>query len=125
MPENIIRLKNAMRWWPWLLIAVASTASAQLQPQAESSPSFRPFVAPRLSYVSPLKLYRPYADTAVGDWRQANDAVAHIGGWRAYAKERRADSEARSEAETEDTPTEAGRTSPSQPSVGGQTGAKP
>ena len=36
---------------------------------------------------SPWASYRPWRDQAVGDWRQANDLVGRIGGWRTYARE--------------------------------------
>jgi len=41
----------------------------------------------QLQYVSPLRAYKAYADQSVESWREANDRVGHIGGWRAYAKE--------------------------------------
>jgi hypothetical protein len=31
--------------------------------------------------------YQPWRDEGVGDWRRANALVAHIGGWRVYARE--------------------------------------
>lgn len=34
-----------------------------------------------------LENYRPFTDEKVAPWKQANDLVAKIGGWRAYAKE--------------------------------------
>jgi hypothetical protein len=42
----------------------------------------------------PVVVYRatvpqPVREPAVGDWKAANDAVARIGGWRAYAAESR------------------------------------
>ena len=42
---------------------------------------------PALTYVSSLKLeQRPTTDAPVS-WREANDTVARIGGWRVYARE--------------------------------------
>lgn len=43
----------------------------------------------QLSYQSALTGYEPYREQKVNDWRQANDKVGEIGGWRAYAKEMR------------------------------------
>ena len=39
------------------------------------------------AYRSAWAGYQPWRDGAVGDWRQANDEVARIGGWRVYARE--------------------------------------
>jgi len=44
---------------------------------------------PRLSvpeYRSPLSAYQPFED-ADGDWKEANDRVGEIGGWRVYSRE--------------------------------------
>ena len=37
--------------------------------------------------VSAFETYRPFADQEVAPWRQSNDTVREIGGWRAYARE--------------------------------------
>lgn len=60
--------------------APAGTASAAdpLQPGA---------AVPPLVYTSPLARYRAAREVEVGSWREANDTVARIGGWRAYARE--------------------------------------
>lgn len=42
------------------------------------------------SYVSPLADYQRFVDEKVLPWKAANDKVAEIGGWRAYAKEAQA-----------------------------------
>ena len=57
------------------LLAVAAGAQ-QPQPQAEA-PAFR----------SALEGYQPYAEQPVAPWRESNDTVGRIGGWRAYARE--------------------------------------
>jgi hypothetical protein len=38
-------------------------------------------------YRSALEGYRPFTDEKPIPWKQANDTVGRIGGWRAYAKE--------------------------------------
>lgn len=43
----------------------------------------------QLSYRSAFTSYEPYQEQKVQSWRQANDKVGEIGGWRAYAKEMR------------------------------------
>lgn len=56
--------------------SAASAAAAQPEPQ------------PRLgSYRSAFEGYRPFGDQPAVSWREANDAVGRIGGWRAYARE--------------------------------------
>jgi len=34
-----------------------------------------------------LSSYRPAGELTVGSWREANDTVTRIGGWRAYTRE--------------------------------------
>ena len=34
--------------------------------------------------------YRPFGEQPVAPWRQANDTVRDVGGWRAYAREAQA-----------------------------------
>jgi hypothetical protein len=48
-----------------------------------------PTMPSQLRYASPLRTYKPFADLQVESWREANDRVNQIGGWRAYAKEMR------------------------------------
>ena len=46
-------------------------------------------VVPPLVYGSVLQGYRPNVEVEVSSWKDANDNVGRIGGWRAYAKEAR------------------------------------
>jgi hypothetical protein len=39
------------------------------------------------AYGSPLADYQPFSEEEVISWREANDRVGRIGGWRAYARE--------------------------------------
>lgn len=41
---------------------------------------------PALTVRSSLSDYRPYREAEVGHWRQLNDTVRNVGGWRAYAR---------------------------------------
>jgi hypothetical protein len=41
----------------------------------------------RPGFDSTLKDYQPFADEKPVPWRQANDTVRDVGGWRQYAKE--------------------------------------
>jgi hypothetical protein len=56
------------------------TTSATAQPLVDST-------SMRLSYASPLSGYRAWDDQQVKSWRDANDRVGRIGGWRAYSRE--------------------------------------
>ncbi|MCB1996202.1 MAG: hypothetical protein H6933_02285 [Burkholderiaceae bacterium] len=42
---------------------------------------------PPLKHQSALQRYRPLGETPLKSWRAANEAVARIGGWRAYLRE--------------------------------------
>lgn len=60
--------------------AVAGTASAADPLQADAA-------VPPVAYTSPLARYRAASDVEVGSWREVNDTVTRIGGWRAYARQ--------------------------------------
>lgn len=40
-----------------------------------------------LAFESTLSRYKPMTDQKLGSWREANDTVTRIGGWRSYLKE--------------------------------------
>lgn len=67
-------------WWASAMLLVAGLAHAQSQAPTPSP-------APVLEHRSVFTSYQGYADQAVSSWRDANDAVARIGGWRTYARE--------------------------------------
>ena len=55
---------------------------------SQTSPVQGKTIAPiELRYASVLSAYQVYADEPIQPWREANDRVGRIGGWRAYAKE--------------------------------------
>jgi len=56
----------------------AGSAADPLQPGAAVPPA---------AYISSLARYRVAGDVEVGSWREVNDTVTRIGGWRAYARE--------------------------------------
>ncbi len=43
--------------------------------------------APSLEYISVFAGYQALADQPIASWRESNQVVGEIGGWRAYAKE--------------------------------------
>lgn len=58
------------------VLAHAAGESAPIAPPQANAPQ------------AALPGYRPYADEPVTSWREANDAVGRIGGWKTYARER-------------------------------------
>lgn len=42
---------------------------------------------PALNYQSPLNSYQVFREQPLQNWREANDLVGRIGGWRTYAME--------------------------------------
>ena len=62
-----------------------------------------------LQYKSAISGYQAYTDQKILSWREANDRVERIGGWRAYAKEAHA---------PDTTRTESTETSPQKPASG-------
>lgn len=80
----------------WLLPAMLAWATATATAQgAPTSPSARPAAdpldasaqVPTLVYESSLSTYKRLGEIEALSWREANDRVARIGGWRAYARE--------------------------------------
>lgn len=65
---------------------------------------------PQSVYRSAFEGYRPFADEPVRSWRETNDTVGRIGGWKAYAREAQS-GDAR--------PTAAGTSAPAGASTGG------
>ena len=46
----------------------------------------QPSAAPA-PYPSVFDSYQPFADEKLAPWRESNDTVGKVGGWRAYARE--------------------------------------
>ncbi len=70
------------------LCGSALTAQAQaLAPAARPDPLDAKASVPTLAYESPFSRYRPWGDEKPVSWREANDTVTRIGGWRVYARE--------------------------------------
>lgn len=72
-----------------LVIVAASAASGAQTAAAPARPD--PLDArtavPSSPYVSPFARYRPFAVQPPGPWREVNDQVGRIGGWKVYARE--------------------------------------
>jgi hypothetical protein len=69
--------------------AIAAMTGCTVVPPAPAGPdpADPAAVTPPAAYLPVFGGYQPYADQAVGNWREANDAVGRIGGWREYARE--------------------------------------
>lgn len=81
-----MRITELMTRLTLALAALAATSVAQAEPAAS-----RPDAAAlptKLQYRSAISAYQGYIDQPVQSWREANDQVGRIGGWRAYAKEK-------------------------------------
>lgn len=79
-----------------LVAPIAANAQAQPQPQTQQvrpAGDLRPdpldaqASIPPLVHASAFLQYRRLADAPVGAWRDANDTVTRIGGWRVYARD--------------------------------------
>ena len=69
-----------------LLIVSGELASAQAPP-ARPDPSDPQAVVAPTRYRSAFDGYRKQSAADVGSWREANENVGRIGGWREYLKE--------------------------------------
>ena len=72
-----------------LAVAIPSHAQSQSSAVARADPLDVKASVPDVVHRSALTGYRPYADQQVGSWREANETVNRIGGWRVYAREAR------------------------------------
>ena len=82
--------RNPFRWLlPAACTVAVSAAAAQNPPPATapSDPLDAQATVPAFAYRSALTDYRRIGDEAPVPWREANDTVGRIGGWRAYARE--------------------------------------
>ena len=73
-----------------LAASLLTTLTAQAQPAAKAvrlDPLDATASVPALSYVSSFSQYRLLGDEKPVSWRDANDTVTRIGGWRVYARE--------------------------------------
>jgi hypothetical protein len=64
-----------------------SSNAANAMPAARPDPLDAKAGVPPLSYRSSFARYRAFSDDKPLSWREANDAVARIGGWRVYTRE--------------------------------------
>ena len=76
--------------WQSLLLAtfsVAVVSSTLAQPASSPSAPAGQLEVTTSPTPSALENYRPFTEEKILSWKQANDTVGAIGGWKAYAKE--------------------------------------
>lgn len=74
----------------WTLSIAAAAPIAWAQPASNDAgvdPQDANASVPRSIYRSSLADYRGFSEEKLRPWKQTNDTVGRIGGWRAYAKE--------------------------------------
>ncbi len=70
------------------LLSAQAQAQVQVQPSTTRADPLDPKAqVPALRYESAFAQFRRIGDDKPVPWREANDAVARIGGWRVYARE--------------------------------------
>jgi hypothetical protein len=72
------------------LLIAASVPAQPAPPPGRPDPLDAAAPVPPVLHRSTLGAYRPAHEVAVGSWKDANDAVARIGGWRTYLREAQA-----------------------------------
>jgi hypothetical protein len=89
-----------------ILIAVFAAAAGSSAPAGAQSAKGAPrdpgdpaAAVPPVRYESAFARYRPNAEVEVGPWRNANDNVGRIGGWRVYGREAVSDADAKARPE--------------------------
>lgn len=89
-----ISIRQSIAWSASLLCCAAAQAQSVSTPAAPTATAAtrqdpldaKAAVAP-LTYESSFARYRPLSNEKLISWREANDTVARIGGWRVYARE--------------------------------------
>lgn len=69
------------------LLAAGASAAPPGSAAARPDPLDPAAAVPPALHRSAFQGYRAAGDQALGSWREANERVARIGGWRAYTRE--------------------------------------
>lgn len=80
-----------------LAITVATAQVPAAVPRPD--PADAKAAVPPTVYASPFGGYRLLGDASVNPWKDTNDTVGKIGGWKAYAKEGRPSAQSATPAE--------------------------
>ena len=74
--------------WALPMVAAAPLALAQAAPgNSGLDPRDATATVPPVTYESPFAGYRILSDEKATSWKESNENVGRIGGWRAYARE--------------------------------------
>ena len=116
-------------------VALVDPALAQSIPHSNSTgnrairqpdPLDASVVVPQTIHRSAFAQYRILSDEKVGSWKDANDNVGRIGGWREYAKEANAPDSSAGQADVKPSPGQGDRAPQEAPqNQGGHGGHKP
>lgn len=93
MVPSLIRFRRCRSLAATALLVAASTAQAQSAsaPAPASAPRADPLDAqarvPAVTHRSALATYRRLGEDKPVPWKEANDTVTRIGGWRTYTRE--------------------------------------
>ncbi|NRF71193.1 hypothetical protein HLB44_29790 [Aquincola sp. S2] len=80
-------IRSSRRWPAHVLIGSLLGLLAHAAGAARPDPLDPQALVPRLTHESAFKQYRGQHDEKLRSWKEANDEVGRIGGWRAYARE--------------------------------------
>ncbi len=77
--------------WLAAFVGALTATPAVAQSDPPKAPTSMPLSAGTAGapYRSAMDGYQPFSETKLLPWKEANDTVGKIGGWRAYAKEAR------------------------------------
>jgi len=78
---------SLQRWLAALLVLAAGAAFAQGKAPTGVETPAQPAGSGGITFQSALQDYQPFSDEKPVPWKEANETVRQIGGWRAYAKE--------------------------------------
>lgn len=107
--------------WTLSIATASPLAWAQQSAPVKPDPQDAKASVPRVVYRSTLAGYLVFPDEKLGSWKEANDEVGRIGGWRAYAKEaQQLDSAGDSPPRRADEPVPADNAKPLQGRPGGR-----
>jgi hypothetical protein len=67
--------------------AAACIAVSSISMPAKAHPADAKAVVPQATYKSPFADYKRLGEDKPQSWRDANDTVTRIGGWKAYLRE--------------------------------------
>lgn len=90
---------SARSWLAAVPLLAASTLFAQGNPPAGPSAAPVPQASASAAFRSAMDGYRPFSDEKQTPWKEANETVRQVGGWRAYAKEAAAAAPDKAEAD--------------------------